>query len=617
MIQNYSSYIKKFPELPGVYLMKDGDGLVIYVGKAIRLKTRVSSYFKGGDDRLQIETLLERVSEIDFIVTKDERQALVLEADLVKKYQPRFNVRLKDDRSALMIKVDRSELWPRVQLVRKKLNDNARYFGPFPFSYEARAIMEVIERAIPLRTCTDKILRNRVRPCLQYQINRCSGPCCLPVDEELYNAWVDQAISILEGNVSDVAENILSHMQRASSELRYEDAAILRDRLDVLKKLNSDVTQVMYGDNSIHSFGLYREGGNAEVTLLKTTNGRLSDSHTFGFNDVVVSNQELLSSAIYQFYLSYKSPIPEEILTSVDIQDEFLAFSLKQLFNVKVNVKHPERGLKSKLLALANTNAKENFEARFSSQSKNERVLSSMQSIFQLEQFPRIIECIDISHIQGRATVGAVVCFRDGKPDPSRYRFFHLSQEGKPDDFSSINEVVRRHLLRCVESCSEADLIIIDGGPPQLKQALKVRTELGLRAPALISIAKKRVPLGLAKRKNPRGQNIPKKPERVYCEDNPVAFILEPNNEILKFIERVRDETHNKVINFHRKTRTKLNYKSPLDQVLGLGPVKKSFLLKTFGSLEKIKQSTLEDLVIKGKLSKTVAKQVLKILQKI
>lgn len=596
--------------------MRDAAGTVIYVGKAIKLKSRISSYFQGRDDRAQIENLLERVEDIEFIITKDERQALVLEADLVKKYQPRFNIRLKDDRAALMIKVDRDTPWPRVQLVRKKSNDAARYFGPFPFSYEARTLMDVIERTVPLRTCTDKIMRNRVRPCLQYQIQRCAGPCCLPVDTNQYEDWVDQAITILEGNVSGIIEQVTQQMHKASEELRFEDAAVLRDRIEVLNTLNADVTNVMYGNASIHSFGIYREGEHAEVTILKTINGRLSDSHSFGFLDLSISNEELLLSAIAQFYSSYKGQMPQEVIVPLEFSDlSFLRLTLKEYSGVSIDISYPKRGLKSRLLELANVNAKENFEARFSAHSKNDRILSSLQTTFSLEQYPRVIECIDISHIQGRATVGAVVCFRDGVPDTSRYRYFHLSQEGKPDDFASMNEVVRRHLSRCVESGTEPDVLIIDGGPPQLVQALRVRSEMGLRMPALISIAKKRVPLSLSRMKSPRGERHLKKPERIYVEENPVPFVLDPQNEVLKLIERIRNETHRSAITFHRKTRSKLEYKSPLDSVRGLSPTKKLSLLRIFGSLEGIAASSVEELSQKGKISIAVATRVLEVLQ--
>ena len=609
MIDQPSQKFKNFPELPGVYIMRDATAEIIYVGKAIRLKSRVMSYFQGRDDRLQIESLLERVTDIEFIVTKDERQALVLEADLIRKNQPRFNVRLRDDKSPLLIKIDLDVDWPRVQLVRQKLNDGAKYFGPFPFSYEARTLMDILERTIPLRTCSDKVMKNRVRPCLQYQIQRCSAPCCLSVDKEEYSDWVDQAISILKGDVDKVAANLVKSIDIASGELRFEDAALLRDRLNVLKKINSEVTNVMYGDQSIDAFGIYREGNLVEVSILRTEFGRLADSFSFGFEDVSIDNSAILASVISQFYNSVSPIIPTEIVVAEALEDEdLIQIELTDIIKKKVDFYYPQKGIKKKLLDLANTNAKESFEARFSGKSKLDRILKSLKDTFKLEQYPRVIECIDISHIQGKATVGAVVCFRDGKPDPTRYRYFHLSQEGKPDDFASMNEVVRRHLTRTNEEATTSDLIIIDGGPPQLMQALKVRKELGVLHPALISLAKKRVPLKMLRQsKNPRGDNKLKKPERVYVEDNPIPVILDPNNEVLKLLERIRDETHRSAITFHRKTRSKLQFKSPLDSIKGLGPKKKILLLKIFGSIENLKKAKVEEMIEKGKITRKLA----------
>lgn len=602
--------LKAMPDLPGVYLMRDENSEVIYVGKARQLKSRVSSYFNKGDGRSQIEYLLERIRDIEIIVTEDERQALVLEIDLIKKFKPYYNVRLKDDKAPLMVRIDRSLEWPRIELVRKRFDDGALYFGPYPFRYELTALLDAIERAIPLRTCTDRVMMNRVRPCLQHQIGRCLAPCCHEVETEDYTALLEQAISILSGNTDNVIHDLERRMNIASEQLRFEDAATLRDRLQILERVKSDRSSVFYGEGNIDAFAFYREGRSMEVSVLRTIYGKLSSGETFGFSDIALPNEEILSAVISQFYSTVRS-IPQDIILSIELEDKGLyEDSLSDRLGKKVHIQVPQRGIKARLIELAQVNAKENFEARFSSQKKNERILSALRDTLSLEQIPRVMECIDISHIQGSSTVGAVVSFKDGVPDKSRYRYFHLSQEGKPDDFASMNETVRRHLSRGAEENTLCDLLVIDGGPPQIIQALKVRKELGLNYPVIIALAKKRetyspnIPRSASKNKS---NKYSLKPERIYIEDNPVPLILPVNSEILHLLERLRNETHRSAIGFHRKVRSKKQFVGPLDSIPGLGPERKKLLLRTFGSIAGIRNATKEDLMNKAKIPSKLA----------
>lgn len=621
--------VKATPELPGVYLMKDSLGEVIYVGKAISLKSRLRSYFNNTDTRAQIEHLLKRLFDIETIITEDERQALILEIDLIQKFKPRYNIRLKDDKAPLMVKVNFDSEWPRLELVRKKDDDLAKYFGPYPFRYELTALLDAIDRALPIRTCTDKIMKNRVRPCLQYQIKRCAAPCCLKVDKSEYVAWLEEAVSILDGNTDSVIEDLYKRISHASEQLRFEDAAILRDRLRILEKVKDTRSSVFYGDGDIDAFSIYREGNSVEVSILRAWNGKLSEGETFGFSDVSMPNEEILSSVLSQFYSTTKR-VPDEILIPDEIEDiSVFELYISEKFKKSIKIHVPQRGLKHRLMALSKINAKENFEARFSSDIKSERVLEALKDTLQLEQVPRLIECIDISHIQGTSTVGAVVCFKDAKPDKSRYRYFHLSQEGKPDDFASMNETVRRHLSRCMEEDTLCDLLVIDGGPPQIIQALKVRSELGLNYPAIIALAKKRTiknntnsilktsSLNLPSPKiipSSKSYAIKKKPERIYVEDSKEPLVLSSNSEVLKLLEQIRDETHRSAITFHRKTRARKQFKTPLDKVPGLGPKRKMTLLKEFGSIARIRSSSAEDIKNRAKIPERLAHLILKYL---
>jgi excinuclease ABC subunit C len=602
--------VQALPENSGVYIMKDVDKEVLYVGKAKNLKSRVSSYFAGSDTRPHIEYLLEKIHEIETIVTESERQALVLESDLIKKFKPRYNIRLKDDKAPFMVMINQDHEWPRLELVRKKKDDGNLYFGPYPFGYELRTLLEVIERSIPLRTCNDRIFMNRVRPCLQYQIKRCSGPCCIPVSKEDYKAWIQQAISLLKGNTEDVIADFKKMIEFLSEELRFEEAAVVRDRLLVLEKVAEDKSEVRYGFGNFDAIGLYREGLKLEISVLKAIDGRLVSNNSFSIDEGVLNDEEILSEFILTYY-NTKSLIPDEILVETELQDnELILDVLRDLLGRSVLISNPQRGVKKRLIDLAYKNAKEGFEARHSSLLKSERLLEALRDTLQLTEIPRTIECIDISHFQGSQTVGAVVCFKDAKPFRSRYRYFHLSQEGKPDDFASIYEVVSRHIARGIEENTLCDLLLIDGGPPQIQEALRARKEVGGSLPCIISIAKKREPLQRKIKNTPFGEARGKKPERIYVENHPMPVILKPGNEVLNLLEQIRDETHRSVITFHRKIRAKKQLSGPLDAIQGLGISRKRRLLSAFGSFKRIKEASIEDLIEKGGLAPSLAKKV-------
>ncbi|MCB0337110.1 MAG: excinuclease ABC subunit C, partial [Bdellovibrionales bacterium] len=294
--------VADFPTLPGVYLMRDREGDVIYVGKAKSLRTRVKSYFAGGDGRFQIEFLLRRIHDIENIVTDSEEQAFILERDLITKYKPRYNIRLKDDKAFLSIRIDEDDPWPRLELVRRVESDGARYFGPYTYSYELKTVMDVIKKVVPLRTCSNTVFFNRQRPCLEYQIKRCAGPCCLEVDADDYRRWVKQAISILEGKTAPIVKQLTTIMERASDELRFEDAALYRDRIQILENFSEGLKFVSTGGENRDVFALYREEGLATLSVLQVRNGRISGNSNYSFSNVAVSSEEVLESALEQYY---------------------------------------------------------------------------------------------------------------------------------------------------------------------------------------------------------------------------------------------------------------------------------------------------------------------------
>lgn len=607
--------LKAVPEQPGVYLMKAADGEVIYVGKAKMLRSRVRSYFSGGDERHSVQFLLDRIRSLETIVTEDERQALLLEADLIRKYKPRYNIRLKDDKAYLLVRVNWETEWPRLELVRSEEEDGAQYIGPFPFGYELRTMLELIKRAVPLRTCTDHTLRNRVRPCIEYQIKRCSGPCCLPVDREEYLHWVKQAIEMLQGKNSVVAEELQTEMERASEELRFEDAADIRDRLEVLERFKADNTQVLFGDSSQDAFGIYREGARVEVSLLMVRRGRLFESKSFGFDQAASPDEEIIGSILSQYY-GAGPEIPQDVLLPIDTGDiDVRAELLSERRGKKVNLLVPKIGAKARLLALALSNAKENFQARFSEQDFSDVISRALAEELQLEEVPRVIECVDVSHFQGGSTVASVVSFKDGKPDKTRYRHFILTQEGKPDDFASMREVVTRHLSRGAEENTLPDLLVVDGGPAQLSQAIGVQKELGLQRPYIVGLAKKRidrVPYRAHQKTLERARS--RRPERIFRDKEKEPLVLPPESEALHLLERLRDEAHRFAISFHRKRRSKKVFESALENIQGVGPKRRKELLKTFGSIKGIENADPEDISSRCNVPIALSKRIVETL---
>lgn len=584
------------PTGPGVYLMKNEKAEVVYIGKAKNLKSRIRSYFNGSDSRARIHFLLKEVRDVETVLTENEGQALVLESDLIKKYKPRYNVRLKDDKAHLLVRVDRSSDWPRLELVRFAAKDGADYFGPYPYTSQLRELIEVVKKVIPLRTCSDAILNNRVRPCLEFQIKRCLAPCCYQVSKEEYDALLDQAIEVLEGKNADVLSYLESEMERASSEQRYEDAAILRDRSFLLRKIAEEKPSVQFNLGSSDAFNIFREGSLVEVSVIKVRNGRLFEGESFSFFEAHIEDEELLGQVLSQYYLRQKD-FPENILLPFLLDDiQSRESLLSERCGEKVKIIYPKRGDKMRLLKLAEQNAEQNFKASFHGKSRSQEILKELQEVLNLSEIPRSIDCVDVSHFQGDQTVASVVSFVDGLPDRSRYRTFKLSIEGKPDDFASMREVIFRHLSRAVEENTLCDLMLVDGGVAQLSQARAIRSELGLVGPEMISIAKKRA-----------AKNTP---ERVYVEDSNVEIVLSPTSDVLHLLEKLRDEAHRTAITYHRKLRNQKSFKSELERIPGVGPERKKKLLKEFGSLKRIKEASVEELVERGEIPDKLAQRI-------
>lgn len=611
IISELKKQVSAFPTHPGVYLMHAKGGEVIYVGKAKNLRARVRSYFGAGDGRSQIRFLLKRICSIDTIITESEEHAFVLERDLIAKYKPRYNIRLKDDKEYLSVRVDTNSAWPRIDLVRRVQTDGAKYFGPFTFSHELRTVLEVIKKVVPLRTCRDTVFYNRQRPCLEYQIKRCCGPCCLDVDPDEYAAWVKQAISILDGKTAPVISDLLQLMEQASEELRFEDAAGLRDRITILENFGKGQQMITHGGENRDIFALYREERLATLAVLQVRSGRINGSSNYSLTNVETADSDIIESALSQFYQDGRE-IPEEIILPFEIENsELLQSALSERRGGRVVLHVPKRGIKFRLLGLAELNAREGYISHFDAEQRYEDIARALARMLDLRQVPRRIECVDISNLQGSDIVGGLVTFFDGAPSRQHYRKYKIKGVSDvPNDFASINEVVLRRLRKGAVEDDLPDLLVIDGGQGQLGAALQARDELGVDLD-IVAMAKMR-----NEKRRGKAANVKKKPERIFIENSNIPIILEAGNETTHFLQRVRDEVHRFAITFHRKERSKRVFLTAIDEVRGIGPERKKRLLKRYGSVKGMKGVPAEELARTGRMSVMLAEKLIRVLER-
>ncbi len=592
----------RLPTSPGVYIMKDSNGEVIYVGKAKNLRARVKTYFNKGDGRLQLEFLLKRVASLESTITTTERQAFILERDLITKFKPRYNIRLKDDKSYLSVRIDESALWPRLELVRKVSEDGAIYYGPYASGVEIRELLSLINRVVPLRTCNNTIFHNRQRPCLEYQIKRCCGPCCLPVDREQYLEYIKEAKAILEGRSKTLITELENRMERASNELRFEDAALLRDRIDVLKNVAAERDLIPHHAESRDAIALFREGATVSISIMMVRQGRVAEHQSYSFTDLPLPDEDVIETILLQFYNEQKRIPKEIVLPCLPNNLEFVQAMLEERRNSALEFTVPQRGTKLRLLKLAELNAKQAFAFKFEARDRYDAVIKELAIKLRLKQIPRKIECLDISNLQGTDIVAAIVAFFDGEPLKEQYRKYKITAQGKPDDFASIYETVSRRLASGALNNDLPDLLIIDGGLGQLNAALQAREE-AKQSIEIIALAKMRLEEGTQ-------LDLKYKSERVFTEGDPNPITLAEDSPATQLMKRIRDEAHRFVITFHRSSRAKRVFASELDKVSGLGPERIRRLLRHYGSLKNIMNAPLEELAKVGRMPLAVAKRI-------
>ena len=592
--------VRALPEKPGVYIMRDERGDVVYIGKARRLRDRVRSYF-GSARSLEpkVYALSQTVRTIEHVVTNTEAEALHLEATLVKRHQPIYNVRLKDDKHYPYLKVDVQNPWPRVTITRRVESDGARYFGPYASAGSVRRTLDVVKKLFPWRSCTKEITGTDPRPCLDYYIKRCIAPCTAFCTPEEYREVIDQTVLFLEGRSSEVKQHLKAEMERASEALEFERAARIRDQLQSVERVTERQRMATTRHLDADVFALARQDDEACVQAFFVRGTVVADTDFFmldGTQDA--SDKEILGAFLAQFYES-ATYVPKTVLLSVEPDDrEYLEAMLHDARGTLVEVRVPERGELRGLVSTAEENAGESLRMHHvrwvADRDKTDSALSMLQEELDLPAPPQRIECYDISTIQGTSTVASMVVFKGGQPANSEYRRFRIKTVEGQDDFASMREVLTRRFKKIAErrraelsgETAELgdpspwdevpDLVIIDGGKGQLGAALDVMRDLGLRDVPFCGLAKQQ--------------------EEIFVADVSESIMLPRTSEALYLVQRIRDEAHRFAITYHRKIRGKASTQSILDTIPGIGPKRKRALMRKFGSVKNLREASVSDI---------------------
>jgi excinuclease ABC subunit C len=585
--------LDKLPASPGVYVFRGADGKVLYVGKARSLRNRVRSYFQAGSSDLRafVSRLERELADIETFVTHTDKEAALLENQLIKSHQPKYNVKLRDDKEYLSLRLDTKRPWPRLEVVRRPKPDGAQYFGPYHSATAARQTLRLVNRYFQLRTCTDTEFRKRSRPCLQHQIKRCPAPCVLPVDQEEYLAQVANVARFLDGRHDELVLDLDERMQGASGDLEYERAAIYRDQIRAVERAREEqrVAGVQKADQDV--LGFHREGDQVEVAVLSMRSGRIVSVRTFPLRRVAVPNDEMLGAFLMQHYAD-RPLLPDEILVSLTIEmSEALEELLSENRKRRVQIVEPKRGAKAKLLELARENAEHAFNEKERAREDVEARLAELQTLLRLSVLPRRIECVDISHSGGEETVAVFVALQDGTAARERYRSFHVKGVGGGDDYAAMYEVLIRRLRRGKreeEGWELPDLLLVDGGKGQLGVAVRALEDIGVPELEVASVAKPRVTAS--------GEE---EGDRVFRPGQKNAIPVR-GNSALSLLLLARDETHRASNTLRKKVGRRRRLRSELDGVPGVGPKTRGKLLRNLGSLRDVLAATEQQLIEAG-----------------
>ena len=585
--------LKLLPTNPGVYLMKNEQAKIIYVGKAINLKNRVKSYFQSSKNHSpKVKSMVEKICDFEYIITANEIEALILECNLIKKYRPKYNISLRDDKTYPYIKVTLNEDYPTVSITRKILKDGAKYFGPYTSAGAVHEVLNLLKKLFQIRSCRQM---NTKRPCLEFHIKRCLAPCTGRVAKSEYREMIKSLCLFLEGRNEVVLKELTNRMQIAAENFQFELAAKLRDQVLAIEKISAK-QNIIIGSSDQDIIGIARKADEACIQIFFIRSGKMIGRDHFLLNGTEDETDSALLNAFLEQYYNKATFIPKEILLPAEIEnEEILSAWLSQKKNGKVSFGLPQRGVKKEMVLMANDNAVVVLEEQMIKNSAGlEQTVGAMKDLgryLRMEKELKRIECFDISHIQGSETVASMVVFSNGAPDKQEYRRYKLkSVEGKPDDFKSMQEVVGRRYRQ--SDGIMPDLIIIDGGKGQLNSALEIIRALGHYQIPVVGLAKQF--------------------EYVFLEGQSEPVILPPNSKALYLIQRIRDEAHRFAITYHRKLRHKRNLVSVLDHIEGVGPTRRKALWDAFGSIAEIKKAKITDLTAVPGISENIANNIVK-----
>lgn len=592
--------VAQLPTQPGVYLFKDARGRVLYVGKAKNLRARVRQYVSGQDERLMVPFLVEQAADVDVVLVHSDKDAILLENTLIKKHRPRFNVKLVDDSSFLHLRIDRRERWPRFHLVRRIQDTKARHFGPFASASRARATLEFVGRRFPLRTCSDRELRSRSRPCLLHQMHRCVAPCVDLCTPEEYDRIVDEALLFLEGRNDELVSRLRARMEAEAEALRFEEAARLRD---LIRAIEASIERQHVVDARLSNrdvWGLFRSAHRGVLAVVPIRGGKMQEAATVPLEGIGSADPELLSTLLNTWY-GEGVQIPGEILlplspVDADALQEVLAerrAAAEERQSAAVKLVVPKRGDKRKVVELANRNAESAFRRRAAREEQQLDALKALVKVCRLPRLPRRIECFDNSNIQGTDPVASMVVFQDGQPHRASYRRYRVKTVVGADDFATMREILGRRLRRGLSEGELPDLLVVDGGHGQLNAAIAVMRELELSIQGEEAAGRRVVPvIGLSKPRTERRRGDRTATDKIVLPGVKNPLRLRDDEPALRLLQQLRDESHRTAVQYHRKVRRRRALSSVLDGLPGVGEERRKALLTHFGSARAVKSAT-------------------------
>ncbi|PID75933.1 MAG: excinuclease ABC subunit C [Deltaproteobacteria bacterium] len=584
MLMFSQSLLSSLPHSPGVYTMRNRKKNILYVGKAKDLHKRLASYlrtWRSGQKQNKTVVMLGKVENVDILITQTEKEALLLEASLIKKHKPRYNIVLRDDKSYPYIRVTTEERWPRVHMTRRRIRDKSRYFGPYASAKDMWATLRLLSTLFPLRSCKGSQLKARSRPCLNSQIGKCPAPCTGQADRKAYLENVDKILMLLEGRSKELLSALEQQMADAAQRLDFERAAIVRDQISALgRTLEKQIIASNQAKNQ-DIFGFSRKEAAVSAALLFVRNGQIVGSRSFFLTDPYGEDPSILSQILVQYYTE-EVHLPAQILLpfapdNLDLHTDLL----NEKSATRVQLKIPRRGENRQLVRMANTNAAQVFEEKEKKRKSWEQLQKTMQQVLRLERAPQRIECLDISNISGQYAIGSLVSFRRGEKDTANFRRYRIRSVDGPNDYAMMREVLERRFRRGREETNLPDMFLVDGGKGQLGIAIDVAKELGIQTEIDW--------IGIAKQREDDGEKLYKPGQK-----NPI--ILPSHNPVLLYLMRIRDESHRYGITSHRRLRNKETLASEIDAIPGIGRHKRRLLLEHIGSVKRIRKARPEEL---------------------